>query len=391
MKHCWWVGLTLGCAIATSGNFTAIASAQTPPTPIEDRLNPPTLTVGIGGAPPFLIQEEEQLRGIIPDLWEYIAASQNIEYELVVQSNTQEALNALANEDLDLLVGPFSITAERLENVDFTQPFFVSRIGVVIPSEPPSLWSRIRPLFRVTALSSAAVLLFILFLVGNGIWLAERKHNPDQFPPHYLKGVGNGMWFALVTLTTVGYGDRAPSTSAGRFIAGIWMLISMLAVSSLTAGLASALTLALSGATADSINSPEDLQNKTMAVVSGTTGVAWAREYQANPQKYPALKDAIAAVAEGNVDGAIFDRPSLQYYLSQNPDRDLQLAEFTLHSENLGFALPRNSPLTRDLSQILLRLEENDIITEISDRWLQQTDGKSQSSSESQSSESSGN
>ena len=70
--------------------------------------------------------------------------------------------------------------------------------------------------------------MLLLFVVGNLIWLAERRRNADQFPRQYLKGVGNGMWFALVTLTTVGYGDRAPLSKTGRAIAGVWMVMSLL-------------------------------------------------------------------------------------------------------------------------------------------------------------------
>ena len=53
------------------------------------------------------------------------------------------------------------------------------------------------------------------------------------------------MWFALVTLTTAGYGDKAPITRTGQSITGAWMVIFLIAVSSLTASLASASTIPL--------------------------------------------------------------------------------------------------------------------------------------------------
>lgn len=33
--------------------------------------------------------------------------------------------------------------------------------------------------------------------------------------------MGAGVWYALVTITTVGYGDLAPQTMGGRFIVAL--------------------------------------------------------------------------------------------------------------------------------------------------------------------------
>ena len=90
----------------------------------------------------------------------------------------------------------------------------------------------------MAALSSVGLLLVPLcgwqFDLAGGA-----THQSFAIPAHYLR-VGNAMWFALVTLTTVGYGDRAPVSKTGRAITAVWMVISLIAVSSITAGLASA-------------------------------------------------------------------------------------------------------------------------------------------------------
>ncbi|WLT37151.1 ion channel [Synechocystis sp. B12] len=102
------------------------------------------------------------------------------------------------------------------------------------------------------------------------------------------------MWFALVTLTTVGYGDRSPRTKLGQLVAGVWMLVALLSFSSITAGLASAFSTALSEASATPLfRSVGDLKNKEVAVVRDTTAVDWANFYQADVRETNNLTAAI--------------------------------------------------------------------------------------------------
>jgi len=358
-------------AEAPVNHLEPLPVAQRTNEPIQEEKALPILKVGVGGTPPFLIEQgNNNFRGIVIDIWQEIAFVNNFEYELILYTETQEALDAVATGELDLLIGPFTITAERLQSVNFTQPFFVSSLGVVVQQESPTIWNRVRPFFTKAALSSVGGLLICLFLVGNGMWLVERHQNPEQFPTSYLRGVMSGMWFAFVTLTTVGYGDQTPKTSSGRLITGIWMLISLIAVSSLIGGLASAFTLALSELPAESLTQPEDLRGKRMAVVTGTTGETWAAEYRSKLVKCSNVDEAISLVVEGKTDGAIFGRPTLEYYLSQNPDVPLQLADFRINSENLGFVLPHDSSLSVPLNLTIVKFKEDGTLESITEQWL---------------------
>ncbi|MGK7904675.1 MAG: transporter substrate-binding domain-containing protein [Hormoscilla sp.] len=327
------------------------------------------LRVGIAGAPPFVINNDSNLEGISIDIWKEIASAEDIEYELIVQNNTQATLKAVADGELELAIGSISITASRLEEVDFSQPFFLAEIGVMIPSETPSLWSRIRPFFGVAFISSVAILIGCIFLVGNLLWLAERRRN-DQFSWEYWSGVGNGMWFALVTLTTVGYGDFAPITRTGRIISGIWMVLTMVTVSSLTAGIATTLTLSLSHQGGEPLGHPSELKEIPIAVVSGSTGAKWANYYQAQLIQKNRLKDAIALLEAGQVEGVVFDSPVLKYYLQQHPETDLRLANFAVSTETYGIALPLESPLLRQFNVRLLKMQQDGTLQEIKAKWL---------------------
>ncbi len=334
------------------------------------------LRVGVSGSPPFVMGglggQPGGHEGISVDVWEEIAAANDLDFELVPMPSTEANVRAVGAGELDLAIGPISITAERLRpgRIAFTHPYFYGQVGVLLPAQPPSLWQRIRPFFGLAALSSVGVLLLSLFLVGNLIWLAERRRNADQFPRSYGRGLGNGMWFALVTLTTVGYGDKAPLSKAGRMITGVWMLVTLLAVSSITAGLASAFTVSLAQVGGGSIREPEQLRGARLAVVAGTTSRRWGEAAGARVRVSDSLPDGVALVRRGEVDGLVFDRPALHYYLRQHPQADLRLAPFSLATETYGLVLPVQSDLRLPLNVTLLDLHRSGRIDEIASRWL---------------------
>ncbi len=62
------------------------------------------------------------------------------------------------------------------------------------------------------------LLIALLFVGTVGILAFEKGHN-EQF-----QSVSDGLWWTVVTLTTVGYGDKFPLTSGGRFLAIFLML-----------------------------------------------------------------------------------------------------------------------------------------------------------------------
>ena len=241
----------------------------------------------------------------------------------------------------------------------------------MLPVKAPGLWERFKPFFGWAALSSLGGLMILLFLVGNLIWLAERRRNVEHFPRHYLHGVGNGMWFALVTLTTVGYGDRSPTTKTGRMIAGVWMLMSLLALSSITAGLASAFTVSLSKLEPDAVRERSDLRGKTVSVVAGTTSKTWAKIYGARPKEASSLDQAIDLLAKGEVDAVLFDEAPLRYYLQQTPEAPFKMASFSLANQTYGFVVPMNSDLRTPIDVILLQMQRSGEVKMITDRMLQ--------------------
>lgn len=364
------VGLALAMPRgAARGQSPADPDAARPPAADVAPAEPPAaavLRVVVAGSPPFVVGEAKA-DGLAVDIWTALANELGAAFELTGAASVAEALDLVAAGKADVAVGPISITAERAEKVAFSQPYFQSHLSIA--AAPTDSWAdSLRPFLSTGFLSGVGALLLILVVVGTLVWLAERKGNPEHFPPHALPGIGNGVWTALVTMTTVGYGDRVPRTTLGRTVIGVWMLLAMLIAGSLIAFMSSAFTV--SKIDGDGITSAEDLRDRRVAVVEGTTSESFAQSVGGRPVGTTSLADAAAAVSEGRADAVVFDRPALQYYLQTHPETSLSLADAHYEPSGYGFAMALGNPLRQRVDIAILRLQRSGRLATLTERWL---------------------
>jgi voltage-gated potassium channel len=93
---------------------------------------------------------------------------------------------------------------------------------------------QIRRIVNARSVTFGLGLTFVALALVGGILM--RVVDQENFPT-----VGLGIWFALNTVTTVGYGDVVPTTLAGRAIAGLVMAFGIAFISFVTAGVTSTL------------------------------------------------------------------------------------------------------------------------------------------------------
>lgn len=102
----------------------------------------------------------------------------------------------------------------------------------------------------------------VLIISALGLFWAEQGQN------EHILNIGDAIWWAIVTMTTVGYGDVYPVTGEGRIAAGILMILGIAFFSFLTATLTASITSDEAPATSEALATR--LQNITSLESSGS-------------------------------------------------------------------------------------------------------------------------
>jgi polar amino acid transport system substrate-binding protein len=326
------------------------------------------LLVGVKAAEPFVIETESGFEGISIELWRRIAERENLAYAF--EATTLEGLlEGVASGRYAAGVAATTVTADREAVMDFTHPFFNGGLAIAVPDEGSglSVMGMLRKLVSPGFVTAVALLSVVLLGVGLFVWMAERRANPEQFGGSPIKGLGSGFWFSAVTMTTVGYGDKAPVSPLGRFFALVWMFASIIIISFFTGAIASAFTTSqLEGR----VSGPKDLPRAEVGAVEGSAAEASLRERGVRAARYATVDEGLDALAAGELDAFVHDEPILLYRVQQAHAGNLHVLEATFEPQPYAIALPPGSPLRESINLGLLETITSDDWGEVVDRYL---------------------
>ncbi len=310
------------------------------------------LTVGVKVAPPFVIADGDGYRGLAIDLWQETARDHGWTY--VYQPHDLEGLlTAVSEGKVDVGIGAITATADREQRMDFAHPIISSGLAVAVRGGETAGWlAVVRALGSSAFLKVIGTLTLLLFTVGFLVWLAEHNRNPEQFGGTRGQGIFSGFWWAMVTMTTVGYGDTAPRTVPGRILGLVWMLAALIIVSFFTASITSALTV---GQLSSRIRTVDDLGGMRIASVPASTSARWLEREKFGYREVSDLDTALAELAAGRVDAVVYDEPLLRYDIQQRHRQKLQVLPLVLERQDYAFALPTHSPLREPIDTSLLK------------------------------------
>ena len=335
---------SLGLLLYFFFSFSTIYSQDT----IQE--TPEKLLIGITPTPPFVIEKEDDFEGLSIRSWELVNDELEADYEFKVYESLAELLQAVENGEVDFSINPITVTDQRMLTMDFSQPYFISHTAVAKRSGS-KIWTYITNILSWKFISAILILVGVIFIFGFLVWLFERKRNEEQFGDG-PKGILQGFWWSAVTMTTVGYGDKSPVTLGGRIIGFIWMFMAIIMISSLTAGIASSLTMQNMN---DEIRSIEDLGNFEVTTVESSSALELLDQYNVATETVPNAEEGLEHLLNEKTELLVYDQPILDYYIEQKELGDeLELIPRTLKKDYYSYTFPPDSELIELIDPILI-------------------------------------
>ena len=153
-------------------------------------------------------------------------------------------------------------------------------------------------------------------------------------------------------MTTVGYGDKAPKSLAGRLIATIWIFSGVILVSVFIATITSALTVSQ---LEYAIGGPEDLPKVTVGTIRHTTSEVYLKENRISYIPFDTASEGLKAVEDSAINALVYDAPLLQYFANKDYKGKIEVLPKIFSRQDYGIALPQGSAIREPINRLLLK------------------------------------
>jgi polar amino acid transport system substrate-binding protein len=327
------------------------------------------LRVAVYDAPPYgHVEPDGSIDGVSVDLWRRAAESLKREYRLVPVAQMEDILKGLERRDYDAAIGAITITPARLARVDFSYPTHRSGVAVAVRQDVGPMAALASYGAVLGELAPLIALTFALLVVmGVAMWLAERQMRPHNHES-VVDTLRDGFYWAVVTMTTVGYGDKTPKTTAGRLIAVVWMLASVALISILSTSIVSRMT---AERVVGGLQTTEaDLAGKRLGAVAHSSGAEYLDERQLRYASFNDLAAALAALSGGQVDAVVNSIGALQYLIAARFKEKIRPPQGVLEPAYMAVALPPGSPLKKPLDEVLVGITAGEEWRRIEDSYF---------------------
>ena len=338
----------------------------------DDGPNGGTLSVAARALPPFVIYENGAYSGFEAELIRLLAAHLGMKTEIYAVDTVAKQIDDINRGIADIGLGGTAVTSHREQDVDFSLPVLDSGLGILAGADSSrGIGERIAAFFRAIASSDLPWLLGVfaaaVLISAHLVWLLERRHNPDFAVP-YRRGIWDSFYWSVVTMSTVGYGDKVARGNRGRVLALVWIALGTLVFASFTAAIAS--SLAVSELRSE-ISGPADLAGRRVATVAHSAGESYLPSIGIGPVVVDDVDEAYQLLAAEEVEAVVFDAPVLRYYASHLGGGDVVTVGPDFRRVQYALMIDEdNAQLRERLNLALLELMETGIYDRLHDGWF---------------------
>ncbi len=331
-----------------------------------------TLRVAARPVAPFVIYESGTYSGFEVELTRLLAAKLGMSVEVYAADTVAKQIDDIHRDVAQIGLGGVAITESREEAVDFTLPVLDSGLTILTPTrDSRNIGDRILTFFDAIASSDLPWLLAVfgvaVLIAAHLVWWLERHHNPDFAVP-YRRGIWDSFYWSVVTMSTVGYGDKVARRTSGRVLALIWIALGTLVFASFTAAIAS--SLAVNELRSD-ISGPSDLRGRRVATATHSAAETYLPSIGVGPVLVDNINDAYPLLADGEVDAIVFDAPVLDFYAAREGAGEVTTVGSDFERVQYGLMLNEDDPELRErLNLALLDTIESGVHRQLHDTWF---------------------
>jgi ABC-type amino acid transport substrate-binding protein len=311
------------------------------------------------------MKSEVAYKGFEIELWEGISKDLGLEFTYY-ETDMDGIFQDLTTAKADVGFSCITITHEREERVDFSHHTLDSGLRILVLNKQKfSLIEPVKSLFSPLVIKALAYLGLFIIVCGHVFWWVERgKH---LISVKYFPGIFQAFWYVLVTMTTVGYGDIVPRKWIGRIMAFLVMLIGIGFFGWAIAQFSSAITIQRLHS---DISDKQDLRNKRVATVQGTTSIDALMGLGAIVVPVKIIDQAIEKLLQHEVDAVVFDSPTILFYAHNELAGKVTVVGNLFDLQYYGFLFPERSELREPVNRALLKMHETGQYQKIFNKWF---------------------
>jgi ABC-type amino acid transport substrate-binding protein len=336
----------------------------------DDSVSSRKLVVGTIVAPPLYMKTAEgQSEGFSIEIWQAVAQHMGVSFEFREYDGLGSLLAAIESGEIDVIP---SLPAElRYEvTMDLSQSYYKSGLAIAVPAEGAGYrWmSVVEKIFSTDILMALGLLILMCLTAGIIVCLFERRHNREMFGDRAVRGMGHGIWWSIVTMTTVGYGDKAPKTIGGRTVAIIWMLFSLVFIAGFTAKITASLTInELQG----KVRGFNDLYHARVGSISQSEALVFLTSQGIAAMPFESVQEGLKDLAAKKIDAFVLNELMLKYLVKTEFPGRLQVLPAIFDEYFVVMALKEKSSLREPINKALLRLMKTEKWSGLLNRYIQ--------------------